>query len=120
MQILNSELFQQVTGKVPSTTPISAKIYADQGLPFYKIYGETSTVKGDFTEIKFVNRLNKIKNENAKRENEEQYNLESNKKSKVFSIEDDEGDSDEDEWDSDDDQDEDNSLNDDDKDSDEY
>ena len=92
VQILNSEMFQQVTGKVPPTTPISAKTYADKGLPFYKIYGETSIIKGDFTGIKSVNGLDKIKNENAKRENDEQCDLKSNKKPKVFSILDEDGD----------------------------
>ncbi len=70
VQILNSEMFQQVTGKAPPSTPISAKTYADQGLPLYKIYGETSTIKGDFDGIKSVKELDKVKNKNGKRENE--------------------------------------------------
>ena len=54
VHILNSDMFQQVTGKAPPSTPVSAETYADEGLPFYKIYGETSTIKGDFNSIKSV------------------------------------------------------------------
>ena len=85
VQILNSDMFQQVTGKPPPSTPISAKTYANQGLPFYKIYKETSSIKGDFNAIKSVKKLDKIKNENGKRENEGDDGLESNKKAKDFS-----------------------------------
>lgn len=67
VQILNSTMFQQVTGKKPPSTPISAKTYADAGFPFYKIYGEISTVKGDFDGIKSVKQLDKLKNGNGKR-----------------------------------------------------
>ena len=107
-------MFQQVTGKAPPSTPISAKTYADQGLPFYKIYGETSSIKGDFNGIKSVKELDKIKNENGKRENEGDDALESNKKLKDISDEEnddtddaeDSGDSDEESEDISDDEDE--------------
>lgn len=85
VQILNSAMFQQVTGTAPPSTPISAKAYADQGLPFYKIYGETSTVKGDFDGIKSVKQLDNIKNENGKRKNEGNSALKTNKKQKDIS-----------------------------------
>ena len=97
VQILNSDMFQQVTGKAPPSTPISAKTYADQGLPFYKIYGETSSIKGDFNGVKSVKELDKLKNKNGKRENEGDGALESNKKAKDLSDEDDEDDIDEEE-----------------------
>ena len=87
VQILNSAMFQQVTGKAPPSTPISAKTYADQGLPFYKIYGETSNVKGDFAGIKSVKQLDRIKNDNGKRKNEGDNALEPNKKPKDVSDE---------------------------------
>lgn len=67
VQILNSDMFQQVTGVAAPPTPVSAKTYADQGLPFYKIYAETSIVKGDFSGVKSLKALDKIKNENGKR-----------------------------------------------------
>ena len=70
VQILNSDMFQQITGKRPPSTPISAKTYRDHGLPFFKIYGEKSTIKGDFDGIKSVKQLDKIKNKNRKRRNE--------------------------------------------------
>lgn len=87
-------MFQQVTGKAPPSTPVSAKTYADEGLPFYKIYGETSTIKGDFNSIKSVKGLDKIKNENEKRENVGEDGFESNKKAKDCTDGEDEDDSD--------------------------
>lgn len=81
VQILNSAMFQQVTGQAPPPTPITAKTYADQGLPFYKMYGEKSTIRGDFDGIKSVMEMDKIKNENGKREKEGDA-LVSNKKPK--------------------------------------
>ncbi|KAL9015232.1 MAG: hypothetical protein Q9180_008892, partial [Flavoplaca navasiana] len=54
VQILNSQLFQQVTGMPPPASPISAKTYASQGLPFFDIYNETSVIAGDFAGIKSV------------------------------------------------------------------
>ncbi|KAL8870891.1 MAG: hypothetical protein Q9198_007529, partial [Flavoplaca austrocitrina] len=54
VQILNSQLFQQVTGMPTPATPISAQTYASRGLPFFDIYNETSTVEGDFKGIKSV------------------------------------------------------------------
>ena len=63
VQILNSELFQAVTGKVPPMSPISAETYAEHGLPFYKIYNEESNIKGDFRDIKSVVQMDKIKDD---------------------------------------------------------
>ncbi len=71
VQILNSDTFQQATGVAPPPTPISAKTYAAHGLPFFKIYGETSTIKGDFPGVKSVKALDRIKNENGEREKED-------------------------------------------------
>lgn len=61
MQILNSEVFRQVTGVEPPETPITAKTYAEHGLPFYKLYNETSAVKGDFKGVKSVKAIDKAK-----------------------------------------------------------
>ena len=61
VQILNSEIFQSVTGFPPPKSPISAKTYADLGLPYYDIWGETSSIKGDFEGIKSVKAIDKEK-----------------------------------------------------------
>lgn len=61
VQILNSEVFRQVTGKEPPTTPITAKTYANHGLPFFKIYAEESNIKGDFEGIKSIKAIDKAK-----------------------------------------------------------
>ena len=97
VQILNSDMFRQVTGKPPPSTPVSAKTYRDHGLPFYKIYGEQSTMHGDFDGIKSVKGLDKIKNENGKRGNEGDGAAKANKQAKGSSVGADEDDADEDE-----------------------
>lgn len=40
VQILNSAVFRQVTGTKPLACPISAKTYAEAGLPFFDLYKE--------------------------------------------------------------------------------
>ena len=76
-------MYHQVTGKAPPSTPISAETYADEGLPFYKIYGEVSAIEGDFEGIKSVKEIDKTNNENRKREKEGDDDvLERNKKPK--------------------------------------
>ena len=54
VQILNALCFEQVTGRAPPATPISAKTYADQGLPFFELYEEPSNVSGLFDNVKSV------------------------------------------------------------------
>jgi hypothetical protein len=55
IQILNSAVFKSVTGEDPPETPITAKTYAEHGLPYYAIYDEKpSGIKGDFSGVKSV------------------------------------------------------------------
>lgn len=61
VQILNSEVFRQVTGIDPPETPITAKTYTDLGLPYFSIYIETSAIKGDFDGIISVKAIDKAK-----------------------------------------------------------
>ena len=61
VQILNSDSFQRVTGMPPPETPISAKTYSDLGLPFFERYEETSSIKGDFGDLKSIKTIDKIK-----------------------------------------------------------
>ena len=61
VQVLNSELFRQVTDMDPPDTPITAATYAEQGLPFFEIYDETSTIKGDFAGVNSVKAIDKAK-----------------------------------------------------------
>lgn len=71
VQVLNSEAFRQVTGIDPPETPISAALYASQGLPFYKIYNETSDIKGNFPDIESVKSLDKAKAGDERRRQEQ-------------------------------------------------
>ena len=61
IQILDSQAFRRITGRDPPATPITAKTYAKHGLPFYEIYNETSSIKGDFQGIKSVKAIDKGK-----------------------------------------------------------
>ena len=61
VQMLNSELFHQVTGQAPPPTPITAQTYADHGLPFFKLYEEKSGIEGDFKGVKSVKAMDNAK-----------------------------------------------------------
>ena len=61
VQILNSELFHQVTGQAPPPTPITAQTYAKHGLPFFKLYEENSGIEGDFKDTKSVKAIDNSK-----------------------------------------------------------
>ena len=66
VSVLNSDMFRQVTGKPPPSTPVSAKTYRDRNLPFYEICRENPTSKDDFDDIESVKQLDTITNENGK------------------------------------------------------
>ncbi len=57
VQILNSEMFQQVTSKRPPPSPISASTYSELGLPFYDLYEEPSFIHGEFDQVKSLTQI---------------------------------------------------------------
>ena len=61
VQIPISELFHCVIGLAPPRSLISAKTYADLGLPFHKLWEEASSIKGNFKEVQSVKSINKAK-----------------------------------------------------------
>lgn len=71
VQILNSELFHQFTGQAPPPTPITAQTYADNGLPFFKLYEEKSGIQGDFKDVKSVKEMDNAKDKTKVGENRE-------------------------------------------------
>ena len=40
VHIVNSELWREITGEQPPTTPVTARAYADAGLPWFDLYDE--------------------------------------------------------------------------------
>ncbi|KAL8947960.1 MAG: hypothetical protein Q9222_005807 [Ikaeria aurantiellina] len=70
VQILNSQLFRQVTGFPPPHTPVTAKTYADNGLPFFDMYEEASEVQGDFKGVKSVATID-LEKDDKKRKHDE-------------------------------------------------
>ena len=61
VQLLNSGMFRRVTGVDPPASPITAQTYAMLGLPYFDIYDEQSTIKGDFDKIKSVSAIDEAK-----------------------------------------------------------
>jgi hypothetical protein len=45
VHIVNSAMYEQITGKAPPSTPISAKTYSDHGYPWFDLYDEKDGVK---------------------------------------------------------------------------
>ena len=50
-----------MTGLSPPPCPISAETYQELGLPYYKLFEETSSIKGDFEDVKSVKAMDKAK-----------------------------------------------------------
>ncbi|CAN8095472.1 unnamed protein product [Discula destructiva] len=63
VQILNSNAFRRVTGFDPPPCPLTARQYADAGLPFFEMFEESSAVSGKeaFASLKSVNELEQQK-----------------------------------------------------------
>lgn len=61
VQVLNSELFQEITGSDPPETPITAETYANERRPFFEIYEEKSDIEGKFEAVKSVKAIDKAK-----------------------------------------------------------
>ena len=81
VQILNALTFYSVTGISAPETPASAATYQKQGLPFFKMYEETSSVNGMFSGVDTVSESScscplksvdgtPLKKENGKDDNE--------------------------------------------------
>lgn len=58
VQILNSAVYEAVTGQAPPTKPINAQTYEMHGLPFYKLCEEPSGIFGDFSLVKSIAQIN--------------------------------------------------------------
>jgi hypothetical protein len=59
VQILNSVVYQSVTGSAPPSQPMDAQTYKQHGFPFFDIYEEPSGVSGDFSMVKSVGQIDK-------------------------------------------------------------
>lgn len=57
VQLLNSHVFEYVTGDAPPKTPVTVETYAQAGYPFFSIYEESSDVHGNFSKVKSVAEL---------------------------------------------------------------
>jgi len=69
VQILNTAVFEKITGLPAPPCPITAETYRQHGYPYYAIYDDEHVpgISGDFAGIKSVNEIDKTKHgENAK------------------------------------------------------
>jgi len=58
IQLVNSSVFELITGLVTPSTPVTYTTYAAAGLPFYDIYKEKpSKVSGSFSKVKTVTQI---------------------------------------------------------------
>ena len=59
VQLVNSAVFESITGMATPSTPISYKTYVSEGLPFYDLYKESPThVSGAFSKVKTISQIN--------------------------------------------------------------
>ena len=65
VQMLNSVFYKYVTGNSLPSKPMDAKTYAEHGMPFFKIYEESSGISGDFSMVKSVAQIANSKEENV-------------------------------------------------------
>ncbi|KAF4961782.1 hypothetical protein FSARC_10078 [Fusarium sarcochroum] len=63
VQILNCTSFEQVTGKAPPKSPVTAKTYAQYGYPFFSLYEEPTNVSGDFSALRSVAQIDQAPDE---------------------------------------------------------
>ncbi|MCJ1380915.1 hypothetical protein MMC17_004024 [Xylographa soralifera] len=59
VQILDSETFRKVTRMEPPKTLVDASTYAANGLPFFQLYEEDSSIAGGFGKVKSVKAIDK-------------------------------------------------------------
>jgi hypothetical protein len=59
-QILNSAVYQAVTGEASPRRPNPTKTYASHGLPFYHMYEEPSGIHGDLGMVESIAQLDRI------------------------------------------------------------
>ncbi|TKX20298.1 putative ubiquitin family protein-2 [Elsinoe australis] len=60
VQILNSVLYEHVTGNLPPGKPLSVSEYKDYGFPFFKVYEEPSGITGKFGGVKSIGQIDGI------------------------------------------------------------
>lgn len=66
VQVLNSAVYQAVTGTAPPSQPIDAETYKEHGLPFFKMYEEPSGISGDFSMVKSVGEIDGTEDKSVK------------------------------------------------------
>ncbi len=65
VHIVNSHAYREITGELPPATPITAKTYTEQGLPWYSLYDEKENdikVSENLYSVKSVKLVDKIRN----------------------------------------------------------
>lgn len=58
IHIVNSEMYQQITGEAPPESPVTAKTYTDNGYPWFALYDEG---KGTLKESDILDKVKSVK-----------------------------------------------------------
>ena len=66
VQLLNASTFEVILGMKAPETPVTPELYKQYGYPFFKLYEELSGIKGNFTNVKSVAKLEKKKGKKRK------------------------------------------------------
>ena len=66
VQVLNSAVYEAVTGSPPPSKPVDAETYTNSGFPFYQMYEEPGGISGDFSLVKSVGQIDEIADEEIK------------------------------------------------------
>ncbi|PVH76461.1 hypothetical protein DL98DRAFT_361971, partial [Cadophora sp. DSE1049] len=61
VQLLNTSTFEAILGMKAPETPATPELYKQYGYPFYKLFEELSGIRGNFTKVKSVAKLDKKK-----------------------------------------------------------
>lgn len=64
VHIVNSMLYQEITGMLPPPTPVTARTYTEYGLPWFDLYDEG---KGDLAASKILSKIKSVKQMDKKK-----------------------------------------------------
>ena len=59
VQLINSAVFESLTGMPPPPTPITAATYSKSGFPYFSIYDEPTGIQGKFKGLKSIGEIDK-------------------------------------------------------------
>lgn len=65
VNIVNSEMWQQITGEAPPASPVSARSYIDAGLPWFSLYDESAKTIAPTSKLAGVKSIEQLEQQKA-------------------------------------------------------